>query len=65
MLCPLAKGMLAMAGAANIDADILAKQAQCNGSECGLWDLVGQQCSIVSIAIELRNIRKYGTEARD
>ena len=57
MLCPLL--MASKAKHEFTDSD------ECKGPECEWWDCVGEQCSIVTIAMELRNIRTCGTKARD
>ena len=57
MLCPLL-----MASKAKRE---FTDQDQCKGNECAWWDGVEDQCSVVTIARETRNIRRYGTEMRD
>ena len=64
MLCPLAKAglpKLISKSAEILDnekAEIDAVVRNCDGKMCGWWDGVGEQCSMITIAIELRNIRR-------
>ena len=57
MLCPLLMASKAKREFTDQDA--------CKGPECGFWDGVGEQCSILTIAIELRNLRRYGAKVGD
>ena len=71
MLCPLAKangGLIWYTYTPDASDDDKAKMAElqrCDGSNCGWWDSTGKQCSMVTIAIELRIIRQYGAKVGD
>jgi len=70
MLCPFAKPMAAQAflyvgGRVSLKDDLGERTTGCDGSECGWWDSAGKQCSMVTIAIELRIIRQYGAKVGD
>ena len=66
MLCPLAKSN---AGAiwytqtlhdSDSDREKEEKLFQCDGRRCGWWDGVADQCSMITIAMELRQSRREG-----
>ena len=48
MECPLVK-------------DQAKQPTECKAARCAWWDGIAEQCSIVTIAIELRNMR-YGND---